>query len=449
MKIIVFDDDPTGSQTVHDCLLLLNWDYKNLLNALKSNNNIFFVLANTRSLSEEEVEIRLKDICNSLKNVITNEGFNKKDFLFISRGDSTLRGHNFLEPDIINNILGPFDATFHIPAFLEGNRITKNGIHYVNDLPAHKTIFAKDKIFGYQTSDIKTLLIKKSKHKIAIEKIHNLTHKDLDSLESYENDKLYKRLINLEDNTHVIVDTISYPQLKRFCSTVKEILPKKSFLFRTAASFISAISDIQHNYKNGKYYSQLRRKNQFEQPLNGLIVVGSYVPIATVQLKKILENKECRPLEINVFEFYKILQIPDNNGMETLKKDLLKQIRNYLKNSYTPIIYTSRDLMYFDDEKKQIKFFNILALFIAKLISEIKLEIGYLISKGGITTNTILSKSLGVNYVYLEGQILSGISLVSAELENVPHPLPIVTFPGNIGDENSLVKVWQTMENKV
>ena len=88
-------------------------------------------------------------------------------------------------------------------------------------------------------------------------------------------------------------------------------------------------------------------------------------------------------------------------------------------------------------------------MFIAKLISEIKLEIGYLISKGGITTNTILSKSLGVNYVYLEGQILSGISLVSAELENVPHPLPIVTFPGNIGDENSLVKVWQTMENKV
>ena len=29
-KIIVIDDDPTGSQTVHSCLLLTKWDVETL-----------------------------------------------------------------------------------------------------------------------------------------------------------------------------------------------------------------------------------------------------------------------------------------------------------------------------------------------------------------------------------------------------------------------------------
>ena len=33
-KIIVLDDDPTGSQTVHSCLLLTRWDAATLQEAL-------------------------------------------------------------------------------------------------------------------------------------------------------------------------------------------------------------------------------------------------------------------------------------------------------------------------------------------------------------------------------------------------------------------------------
>ena len=35
MKIIVFDDDPTGSQTVKDCPLLLKYDEQTLLKGIK------------------------------------------------------------------------------------------------------------------------------------------------------------------------------------------------------------------------------------------------------------------------------------------------------------------------------------------------------------------------------------------------------------------------------
>jgi uncharacterized protein YgbK (DUF1537 family) len=33
-KIVVLDDDPTGSQTVHSCLLLTRWDVDSLKQGL-------------------------------------------------------------------------------------------------------------------------------------------------------------------------------------------------------------------------------------------------------------------------------------------------------------------------------------------------------------------------------------------------------------------------------
>jgi len=56
MKFVVIDDDPTGSQTVHDCLLLLKWDCSTLAKGFESRSNLFFILANTRSLSENDAK---------------------------------------------------------------------------------------------------------------------------------------------------------------------------------------------------------------------------------------------------------------------------------------------------------------------------------------------------------------------------------------------------------
>ena len=73
MKVIVIDDDPTGSQTVNNCLLLLKWDYSTLIKGFQSKSNLFFILANTRSLSENDAKLRLVEICNTLKKVISKE----------------------------------------------------------------------------------------------------------------------------------------------------------------------------------------------------------------------------------------------------------------------------------------------------------------------------------------------------------------------------------------
>ena len=76
MKIIVFDDDPTGSQTVYNCPLLLKWDEKTLLKSLDSSSNLIFILTNTRALTDLHVKSRIKEISQSIKNVLYDKTVN-------------------------------------------------------------------------------------------------------------------------------------------------------------------------------------------------------------------------------------------------------------------------------------------------------------------------------------------------------------------------------------
>ena len=55
IKIIVFDDDPTGSQTVHGCSLLLNFSSSNLAAGLADPSALLFLITNSRALEPEQV----------------------------------------------------------------------------------------------------------------------------------------------------------------------------------------------------------------------------------------------------------------------------------------------------------------------------------------------------------------------------------------------------------
>jgi uncharacterized protein YgbK (DUF1537 family) len=85
------------------------------------------------------------------------------------------------------------------------------------------------------------------------------------------------------------------------------------------------------------------------------------------------------------------------------------------------------------------------------------------ISKGGTTTQTLLAEGLGLDWVALQGQLLPGLSLVvvpasvatggpvpGAFSPRGPDPrvagLPVVTFPGNLGDAETLDVAWRLME---
>ncbi|MDC3170732.1 hypothetical protein OA860_00005 [Prochlorococcus sp. AH-716-E13] len=145
-----------------------------------------------------------------------------------------------------------------------------------------------------------------------------------------------------------------------------------------------------------------------------------------------LEKSDCVPIELDVFEFFRIYKLINNRDqLFFLKNKFLAQIRSIFKQEKTPVLFTSRKEVTLGKNDEQINFYNSLAYFISELVSDLKNEIGYLVSKGGITSNLILSNGFKANYVYLQGQIITGVSLVTFRLENGEN-LPIVTFPGII-----------------
>ena len=113
-KIIAIDDDPTGSQTVHGCLLLTRWDVETLLEGLRDASPLFFVLSNTRGMDALSAAKVTREICVNLRAALARmeEVGEPVQPVVVSRSDSTLRGHYPVETDVIAEELGPFDAHF-------------------------------------------------------------------------------------------------------------------------------------------------------------------------------------------------------------------------------------------------------------------------------------------------------------------------------------------------
>ena len=448
MKIIIFDDDPTGSQTVYGCPLLLNWDEQTLEKAFTKSSPLIFILANTRSLSSVLAVKKTREICSSIKKFFLRQGYSKDDYFYISRGDSTLRGHGVLEPAILAEELGPFHATFHIPAFLEGGRTTENGIHYLNGIPVHKTDFGRDNIFGFSTSDLAKWIEEKSFGKIQAENILHVEIKQLDM--AFNNEDGFKSLLSflskLENNISVVVDAKLPHHLETLARAIKVVSKEKRFLFRTAASFINSLSELPPNPKDTADLVSLKSKNNQFEYKPGLIMVGSHVKLATDQLEVLLKDNSCEGLEIPVSKLADIFALEDcQQAILELEDILLSKIDDILDIKKVPVLYTTREEMKFSSYSKRMNFGLELAEFMAILVGKINNKFGYIISKGGITTQLLLQKGLNFNQVDLKGQILPGLSIVTSNSDQ--YDLPVVTFPGNLGNEKTLLESFRLMES--
>ena len=86
------------------------------------------------------------------------------------------------------------------------------------------------------------------------------------------------------------------------------------------------------------------------------------------------------------------------------------------------------------------------ARIMANLVKDLIPSLGYIISKGGITTQTLLADGLDLSSVYLHGQLLAGVSVVTPYRSFSDYKVPIITFPGNLGDQDTLSTVWKIME---
>ena len=211
MKIVVIDDDPTGSQTVHSCPLLLRWDQAALRRGLRHPSPLLFVLANTRALTAEAAATRNRDI-----------------------EDAQVLAQAWEEH------FAAVDATLHVPAFFEGGRTTVNGVHLLHGEPVHTTAFAQDRLFGYGTSDLAEWLEEKSAGQIAADAVVRIP---LALLEAERSADLLACLEGLVDNRPVVVDATCPEQLRELGVAIRRLQGLKRFLLRSAASLHNRLVD--------------------------------------------------------------------------------------------------------------------------------------------------------------------------------------------------------------
>jgi uncharacterized protein YgbK (DUF1537 family) len=435
-KIIVLDDDPTGSQTVHSCLLLMQWDVETLRLGLADEAPIFFVLTNTRSLPPEKAKSITQEVCQNLKNAIELEHI--QDFLVVSRSDSTLRGHYPIETDAIAVELGPFDAHFLVPAFFEGGRITRDSVHYLKvngvDTPMHETEFAKDSVFGYTHSYLPDYVEEKTNGSIHANQVERFLLADI-------RPGIRDRLQTLHDNQCCVVDAETQKDMDRFASDILATASEgKRFLFRSAASLLTSLANLG---KQPIAPEEMARYVREGKP--GVVLVGSHVKKTTEQLTKLLEAPGTVGVEIDVAQL-----IGSNDAHDALLKSTIDTVNEIHAAGKTPVVYTSRNELTFEDVQTRLDFGDRVSGLLMDVLQNLPGDIGFLISKGGITSNDTLSKGLALRTARLLGQVLAGVSMVRTP-ENHPQfsNLPVVLFPGNVGDETALATVYQRLNQHI
>ncbi|MGM3308666.1 four-carbon acid sugar kinase family protein [Anabaena sp. WFMT] len=442
-KIIVLDDDPTGSQTVHSCLLLMRWDVETLRLGLKDDAPIFFILTNTRSLTPESAAVVTREVCQNLKLALAAEQID--DFLVVSRSDSTLRGHYPIETDVIAEELGPFDAHFLVPAFFvgeasqsEGGRITRDSIHYLIidgvPTPVHETEFARDSVFGYNHSYLPKYVEEKTKGRIKEDTVTRFLLADIraGSLE---------RLLQLHDNQCGVVDGETQTDLNTFAVDILTAASRgKRFLFRSAASILTALAALPPQPIAAENMAEYVRGGK-----PGAVIVGSHVKKTTQQLASLLQVEGTVGIEVGVG---RLLDDGVNESAKLLT-EILESVQAVHNAGKTPVVYTSRQELTFKDVKTRLDFGATVSSLLMDIVKGLPSDIGFLISKGGITSNDVLSTGLDLTSARLLGQILAGCSMVLTPSDHPQFPnLPVVLFPGNVGNADALATSYQRLTAK-
>ena len=480
-KIVVFDDDPTGSQTVHSCPLLLRWDAASLRQGLADPSPLLFLLVNTRDLAPEQARARLASLCRTLQPLLAEAvaAGTIERWLVVSRGDSTLRGHFPLESELIAAELGPFAASFLVPAFLPGGRTTAAGVHLLHGEPVHRSAFAQDRLFGYGTSFLPAWVAEKTAGAIPAEAVQRIDRSDLEAAvaereggESNGFQALVGRLAELAGNPWVVVDGERPAQLAAFAAAVDRVTDPaagpvaggdaptasapthgpRRFLFQSAASLITALAALPPQPLDPAGLAALRRRNSEGQPLAGLVLVGSHVPLADAQVQSLLAEPACGGVDLEVAKVARVLAGPlPDRLLPSLESAWLERLQAVLARGQTPVLFTSRGELACSSPAERRALGEALAGLMARLAARLAPQLGYLISKGGITSQTLLAEGLDLAQVRLEGQLLPGLSLLRPAGAGVPEALaglPLITFPGNLGDASTLVESWRLMEGQ-
>lgn len=432
-KIVVLDDDPTGVQTVHDISVYTDWTKDSIRQGFQEKNNLFYILTNSRGFTQDETTLAHNEIAANVDAVAKELG---KEYIFISRSDSTLRGHYPLETEILRtnyekNTGCIIDGEILCPFFKEGGRFTIDDVHYVrygNELiPANETEFAKDKTFGYRAATMPEYVEEKTKGAYPA---GNVVCISLDEIHPMAIDEIEQKLLHVQGFNKIIVNAVDYADLKVFCVALYRAMAKgKVFMFRTAAAIVKVMGGVSDQPLLER--EQMVRTNELH---GGIIVVGSHTEKTTRQLEALKQLSDIRFVELDA------TKVTVAGGLEKEVERCLALEEAWIRDGKTVCCYTSRALVTADTGNKEdeLRLSVRISDAVQSLVGGLSVIPKFVIAKGGITSSDVGTKALGVKRANVLGQIEPGIPVWQTGAESKFPGIPYVIFPGNVGEDTTL-----------
>jgi uncharacterized protein YgbK (DUF1537 family) len=374
--LVALDDDPTGTQTCHNVIVLTVWDVSTLVAEFSRTDagGGFFILTNSRALHTEEARKLIAEICRNLQTAAKKAGVK---FEIVLRSDSTLRGHFPAEPEVVDEVMGQSDLWVLAPFFFQGGRYTIDDLHYVkegNDLvPAARTPFAQDATFGYRNSNLRDWVVEKSNGTISKQRVQSITIEDV---RVGGPKAVTEKLMGFGKGDVVVLNAAAEEDMGVAVLSILDAAAQgKKFLFRTGAAFVSTRLGVEPIPPlSAKDLGIERAKN----PLGGLIIVGSYVPKTTLQIKKLIERRgqELHTVTLQVQEL-----LESTTTAQKAIDSAISEAEKHLNNGEDVLVMTSRDLVKGKDERESLQIGSSVSKAVLEFANGLKVRPRFVIAK--------------------------------------------------------------------
>jgi uncharacterized protein YgbK (DUF1537 family) len=425
-KIAVIDDDPTGTQTVRDVPVLTGWRDEDLAWALARPEPLVVVNVNTRSLSEADARTINEDLGERFTRRAAAQGI---DIRFLSRSDSTLRGHFPAETDALRTGIaragGSVDGVILCPAFLDAGRLTIDDVHYVRDqgrlIPVAATEYARDRAFGYADSDLRDWAVSRG---VARSLLRSL---GLDAMRAHGPAYVASRLLSAPEGAVVVANAADPADLDVLVLGIVEAEAAGArFLYRTGPSFVGA--------RAGQGRPVALTDDEIpDRPGSGLLVVGSHTRLTTRQLARAGARHRLGTVELSVPE------IAAGRGRQEIRRAGADHAD--ARGHGNAALVTSRRFTDAGGAEASLELGRRVADALVETVAGLDpaIPLAWVVAKGGITSSEMATRAFGASRATVAGQLFPGlVSLwVLGEGSRRPH-VPFVVFPGNVGDDEAL-----------
>ena len=413
MKTVVLDDDPTGSQSATGVEVLLSWSADRIESALREADSVY-ILTNTRALEEfaaVAVLTEIRDQCDEVSLRL------EEPVRFVLRGDSTLRGHVFAETEVFAN-----ETTLiaFVPAFPDGGRTTVDAQHLVvqhgTAVPAHKTEYASDPVFPFDTSDLRDYVAQRSARPV----VHLNRAAVRGSVVS-----AVDRLRAAAQGSVVVFDCESQNDVRAIARILQGVSDAGSTVtVRCAAPLAAEIAGVTS--------SGLLSTPLFDGPVPTLVVCGSHTRGALDQLAPVAAQWG----EPTVIVTADALSDPDSVG-EAIGETVAARLQN-------------DGFGFITTERKRSSEHNTLAhgeLVMRALTGAVRVATPHaraVVSKGGITSAEVASVGIGADSARVRGQIQPGVSVWDLRARD-GHEVTYIVVPGNVGDPHTIMAALEAL----